>query len=162
MNNVTKIERRDAKKREIRDMVSIAMQTCNSFFHNNYRYDDSEAIEELGLDEELIHQLLEDYVVQIIKSSITFEKLIDSLKSKKERQESLNYTELRDLAHKNLGVARNLRIKDSETLLTILMKEDNLVDLLKCVKVLRSSAIKLKPECAFNTIKLIEVKSSFN
>ncbi len=161
MSNVMKIERRNNKNKEIRNLVSKAKEVCFSFFNREYKYSAKEAVDELGLDDELVHQLVEDYVAQIIKSVIQFEKILYALKSNKDAKKELDYTELRELAHKNLGVARNLRIKDGEIILHDLMQKEDLVYLFKCIEVLRASVIVLKPKYAFNTIKLIEVKSTF-
>lgn len=161
MNEEIKTNRRQNKNKEVRELVSEAKKVCSSFFPDDYSYDDTEAVKELGLDGELIHQLVEDYVSQIIKSIAQFEKLIYNLQNKKDAKEELDYTELRKLAHKNLGVARNLRIKDGEELLHELMKKEDLVYLFICVEALRASVIRLKPICAFDTLKLLELKSSF-
>jgi len=161
MNELRKVERRDSKKQEVRALVEKAKATCYSFFQNDYRYSDFEAIEELGLDDELIHQLVEDYVIQIITSVDQFKDLLNKLQSTQDEHEVLDFTELRELAHKNLGVARNLRIKDGEVILNDLMKKDDLAYLFVCLETLRACAIRLKPECAFKTIKLIEVKNTF-
>jgi len=161
MNEKIKVDRRKIKNREIRDLVFKAKQVCNSFFDIEYKYSHTEAMDELGLDDELIHQLVEDYVIQILNTISQFEEFIYELQSKKDARKELNYTALRELAHKNLGVARNLRIKDAEILLHDLMKKDDLEHLFICLETLRACAIRLKPECAFNTIKLIEVKSTF-
>lgn len=128
---------------------------------SEYKYDPAFAVEELGLDEELIDELIEDYVAQIIKSLIQFESRLKQLHLSKSNQISLDYAPFRELAHKNLGVARNLRIKDAEVLLYELMTKDNLEYLLSCLEALEASAIKLRPECAFNTLKLIQVKNLF-
>jgi len=156
-----KEERRKKKNSEVRNLAGKAIKVCNSFFKEEYRYDDAEAVEELGLDEDLIHQLLEDYVNQIIKAVMIFEEMLYDLQSRLDAKQSLDYTEFRELAHKNLGVARNLRIKDAEMILTDLMTQDDLEYLFLCIETLRACAIRLKPECAFNTIKLIEIKSTF-
>jgi len=161
MNEKIKVDRRKNKNREIRDLVYKAKKVCNSFFDEEYLYSNEEAIDELGLDDELIHQLVEDYVIQILNAVSQFEEFIYELQSKKDAKQELDYTELRELAHKNLGVARNLRIKDAEILLHDLMKKDDLEHLFICLETLRACAIILQPECAFNAIKLIEVKSTF-
>ena len=102
--------------------------------------------EELGLDEELIETLLEDYVQQILTTIPTFRKLIKELQ-KHFTHEKLG--QLRDLAHKNLGVARNLRIQDAQKILQILMKEDDLDTIMLSLDYLEACAIKLKPEVAY-------------
>ena len=156
-----KIERRKSKNIELRNFIDNANSVYKSFFQEEYNYSNSEALEELGVEEDLMDQLLEDYISQIIKAIVQFEFLIYKLQDAKDAKEELDYTELRDLAHKNLGVARNLRIKDAEILLADLMKRDELEHLFLCIEVLQASAVRLNPERAFMTTKLIEVKSSF-
>jgi len=123
-------------------------------------YRSKEAVDELGLDDELVHQLLEDYVAQVIKASFLFENYLKSLKNKKEEIKEEDFMPFRDLAHKNLGVARNLRIKDAEILLNEMMTGDDLEYIEDCLRALKACSIKLKPECAYKTLKLIEVKSA--
>lgn len=161
MNEIKVIQRREKRNQEIRALVDKAKKVCSTFFDTEYKYETSAAIEELGLDEELIHQLVDDYIAQIIKSVLQFEEMLYDLQSRKDAKEELDYTPFRDLAHKNLGVARNLRIKDAEIILNELMKKDDLEYLFLCIEVLRACAILLNPIYAFNTIKLIEVKSTF-
>ena len=157
-----------SKKENIEQTVKNADEACKKIMtsklsHLNildYTYTTSDAIEELGLDDELVHQLVEDYVVQIIKSTIQFEKYLQELLELKVANKTLDFTAFRDLAHKNLGVARNLRIKDGEAILYELMVRDDFEYLNDCLEALKACSVKLKPECAFNTLKLIEVKSS--
>jgi hypothetical protein len=127
---------------------------------SEYRYSTKEAVEELGLDDGLVHQLVEDYVIQIIKSTLQFEIYLEQLQLSKTLNEELDFTPLRELAHKNLGVARNLRIKNAEILLYELMKKDDLDYLEVCLEALKVCSVKLKPKCAYNTLKLIKVKNS--
>jgi hypothetical protein len=126
----------------------------------NYLYDTKEAVTELGLDTELVEQLVDDYVAQIIKAITQFDEYLEKLQYSKINEIALDYTPFRELAHKNLGVARNLRIKDAEILLYELMKKDDLDYLLTCLEALKVCAIKLRPKCAYNTIKLIKIKNS--
>lgn len=125
-----------------------------------YKYTADEAMRELGVSSELIHQLVEDYVIQILKTETHFLAYIKELKSNQNENKELDYIKFRELVHKNLGVARNLRIKDAEVILEAMMKNDDLEYLTLCLEALRAHAIKLKPTCAHNTIKLIELKSS--
>ena len=67
---------------------------------------------------------------------------------------------LRDLAHKNLGVARNLRIRNSEKLLEKIMTEDDLNYIEKCVECLFARAVLLKPNQVYQTIRLIQIKET--
>lgn len=126
-----------------------------------YVYDPAQAVDELGLDEGLVNELVEDYVAQMIKSLVQFEGYLQKLENSQSSSLKLDYTLFRELAHKNLGVARNLRIKNSEILLYELMKKDNLKYLMKCIEALKAAIIKLNPKCAYNTLKLIKVKQSF-
>ncbi len=126
----------------------------------NYRYSTKEAVEELGLDDDLVHQLVEDYVIQIIKSTLLFEQHLERLQAIKDTNQELDFTSFRELAHKNLGVARNLRIKNAEKILYELMKQEDIEYLKICLEALKMCSVKLKPMCAYNTLKLIEVKSS--
>jgi hypothetical protein len=145
-----------------------AIELCNELFENklahlsiqDYQYNTQEAVAELGLDEEMVEQLVDDYVAQIIKAIIQFDEYMEKLQDSEANQTELDYTLFRDLAHKNLGVARNLRIKDAEVLLYELMKKDDLDYLLTCLEALKVCAIKLRPQCAYDTIKLIQVKNS--
>ena len=126
----------------------------------HYQYDISIAVRELGLEKELVAQLVDDYVAQVIKAVVQFEDYLSTLQDSQDNHNDLDYTAFRELAHKNLGVARNLRIKDAEILLSELMKKDDLDYLLVCLEALKVCAIKLSPQCAYDTLKLIEVKSS--
>ena len=134
---------------------------CEEFFDENYCYSDAEAVEELGLDSELIDQLLEDYVVQIIKSSTLFQEYLKNLKHlKKEHNGELDFTEFRELVHKNLGVARNLRIKDSEQILKELMKHESLDEIEVYLGILEACAIKLKPKSAYEALSRVKKSKS--
>ncbi|HIC13408.1 MAG TPA: hypothetical protein EYO75_08600 [Sulfurimonas sp.] len=155
------IDRRQSKNNKIRTLVEKAQKVSYSFFQNKYKYSTNEAVCELGLDEDLVDQLLEDYVAQIIKAVTQFKEMLYTLQSERDAKQTLSYTELRELAHKNLGVVRNLRIEDAIVLLDDLMKKDDLEHLFICIETLRACAIILKPAYAYNTIKLIEVKSTF-
>jgi hypothetical protein len=126
----------------------------------SYTYDPQLAVEELGLDEELIYQLVDDYISQILHSILEFESYLKELKNSKNGKKQLNFTPFRELAHKNLGVARNLRIKDGEILLYELMTNDDLEYLIHCLEALYASVIRLDATHACKTLKLIEVKNS--
>jgi len=128
---------------------------------SEYTYLPTEAVEELGLDEALINELVADYVSQVIKSLMQFEVNLNKLqKSKNSNEINLDYTYFRELAHKNLGVARNLRIKNAEILLYEMMQRKDLDYLMLCLEALEVSVIKLNAEIAYKTLKLIEVKDS--
>lgn len=161
------IEKRLQKDSHLRSSIDKMLAEGEAFFEHNltslnisgYRYDINEAVEELALEEEIIAQLVEDYIIQILKSNILFYKYIQKLKEDKSKGEFLDYTNIRNLAHKNLGVVRNLRIKDAIKILEEMMKERDLEHLELCVKALEISAVRLDPETAYETIKLIRVKN---
>ena len=105
--------------------------------------------EELGLDDALIEMLLEEYVAQIIGSLPYFrENIKQILQAKKEGREA-DYSKLRDLAHKNLGVARNLRIQDAQKILHSIMVNDDVEGVQRCLEYLEACAVMLKPEVAY-------------
>jgi len=154
-------------KNDIELFKKHAQEICDELFstklsHLNikdYSYNTSEAVAELGLDEELINQLIDDYVAQVLKATVQFDDYMEVLQDSQDKKVKLDYTLFRELAHKNLGVARNLRIKDAEKLLYELMKQEDLEYLLHCLEALKVCAIKLRPQYAYDTLKLIEVKN---
>ncbi len=160
--------RRLEKNKDFRIYIDNIIKDSTLFLQSNfrhldvhgYRYDVDEAVKELGLDSDLIHQLVEDYVIQILKSKIQFIEHLDRLKADRDNNLQLNYDSIRELAHKNLGVARNLRIEDAIIFLNELMIKDDLEYLGKCAHALESCAIKLKPLCAYETMKLMKLKNS--
>ncbi len=155
------IDRRKLKNRAVRFLFQKAQKMCLEYFKNDYEYSPAEAIEELGVDIELVDHLVDDYVIQIIKSDALFREHLETLKNAKLNNETLNYIPFRELAHKNLGVARNLRIKDSAQVLEDLLKKDDLVYLENSLEILKACAIKLNPVSAYDALYLIQVKSSF-
>ncbi|MCD4668484.1 MAG: hypothetical protein K8R44_07885 [Sulfurimonas sp.] len=157
-----------SKNNNIQGMLSDAKNISNNLLSgelldlniNNYIYTPDIAVEELGLDLDLINQLVEDYAIQIVKSSVVFLEYISSLQIDKKNNKELDYTDLRELAHKNLGVAKNLRIEDAQKFLYKMMKDDNLDYILKCLEALVSSAIILKPQSSYDTMTLMKIKKS--
>ncbi len=155
-------------KEDVEFLRESALAVCDELFSGklahlhipDYTYDTTEAVAELGLDADMIEQLVNDYVAQIIKAILQFDEYMEKLQESQDKALVLDYTPFRELAHKNLGVARNLRIKDAEILLYELMKKDDLEYLLACLEALKVCAIKLRPQCAYDTIKLIKIKNS--
>ncbi|WP_345978815.1 hypothetical protein [Sulfurimonas sp. HSL3-2] len=131
---------------------NIDNEDIKSLCDPDYIYEPEEAIEELGLPEELVDELLEDYVEQILRTYGQFQLHISSLWEQDLLEKTLDYEPLRDLAHKNLGVAKNLRIEDAKTLLSAIQEEDNLERLSQYLELLISCAIKLKPTKACETM----------
>jgi len=155
------MERRTLKNRAVRFLVQKAQKVCLDYFGYDYEYSPEEAIEELGVELDLIDHLIDDYVIQIIKSDVAFRESLLILKEAKLNNKTLNYTTFRNLAHKNLGVARNLRIKDSAQILEDLLKKDDLKYLEHSLEILKACAIKLNPVSAYDALYLIQIKSSF-
>jgi histidyl-tRNA synthetase len=159
---------KSSHKQSVTQLLKDARKVCNNLATGilsdlaiqNYQYDASIAVGELGLDKELVMQLVDDYVAQVIKAVVQFEDYLVTLQNSQDNHDDLDYTAFRELAHKNLGVARNLRIKDAEILLYELMKKDDLEYLVACLEALKVCAIKLSPKCAYETLKLIKLKSS--
>ncbi len=132
--------------------TNVDNEEIKSLYDVSYIYEPAEAIDELGLPEELVDELIEDYVEQILRTYSEFQLHISALWEQDFLGESLNFTPLRDLAHKNLGVAKNLRIEDAMILLGEIYKADDLKVLSECLELLISSAIKLKPTKACETM----------
>jgi PAS domain S-box-containing protein len=126
---------------------------------SDYTYSVGKAAQELDLDDDLIEDLVTDFVSQIIANKPMFLSYINDLKNEKQNKQTCDYTQLRNLAHKNLGVARNLRIENAQKILTKIMTEDDLSYLILCLNTLEASVIKLKPKTAFKTAKLQEYKN---
>ena len=167
MFNIFEFTKRLLKKREVKNLLNEANSVClelskdklNHLEVCGYIYKSDIAVHELGLDDELVQQLVEDYVVQIIKAKLQFMTYLQKLQKSKQANLKLNYIPLRELAHKNLGVVKNLRIEDAQKILLELKSSDDLEYISLCLKLLEACAIKLKPTCAYNTIELIKVKS---
>jgi parvulin-like peptidyl-prolyl isomerase len=163
MNFLKKIVKQSSSENDIEVLKKNAIEICDEIFKKklahlntqNYNYDTKQAVEELGLDQEMIDELVDDYVAQVIRAISQFDGYMEKLQDSKDNAKELDYTLFRELAHKNLGVARNLRIKDAEALLYELMKKDDLEYLLTCLEALRVCAIKLRPEVAHKTISSI-------
>ena len=131
---------------------NIDNEQIKSLYDTSYIYEPQEAIDELGLPEELVDELIEDYVEQILRTYGEFMLQISSLWEKDFLGEKLDYTPIRDLAHKNLGVAKNLRIEDAIVLLGVIKEEEDLEKLSECLELLISCTIRLKPTKACETM----------
>ncbi|MBD3796693.1 MAG: hypothetical protein IE887_02940 [Campylobacterales bacterium] len=147
----------DEARRICKELLSSELSHLNI---SDYTYTPTLAVEELGIEKELVEQLVEDYVEQVTKAVVQFERYLKNLQNSEQNETVLDYTLFRELAHKNLGVARNLRIKDAQVLLYELMKKDDLNYLMICLEALKYCAIKLKPKRAYDTIRLMQIKSS--
>lgn len=157
-----------SKEDNIKSILKLAQSICDEVFSNqkessssNYIYDYTKPVNELGLDKELIVQLLEDYISQVFKTYQNFHEIINDISTSDVEDKEIAQKELKNLAHKNLGVARNLRIDDAQLLLSDLMnKNDDLEYLKECVEGLMACTYKLNPSYAFNALRLIKVKNT--
>jgi len=157
-----------SKEDNMASILNLSKSVCFKVFKNNpdtslqsYIYDYSKPALELGLDVGLIVQLINDYITQIFKSYTTFHEAIQSLKDADDSEKEEMRNNLKNLAHKNLGVARNLRVYDAQVLLTDIMnKHDNLEYLKQCVEALMACAFKLNPSYAYDVLRLKKVKDS--
>lgn len=145
------------------ELLSRVNSIVNSFSSNefilsnirDYSYDKDLAMEELGLESEEVEQLFNDYISQILKACDTFLILIHSLKKMFHDD---TYEELRDLAHKNLGVARNLRVKNAQKFLYNIMTLENLDVVKENVEALILSSILLNSRKSFLALQLLKEK----
>lgn len=157
-----------SKDNQIQLLMAQAIKTSHQVFINrynnnelkNYTYNPSIASEELGIDVELVGELINDYISQIFKTRYQFDNIICHIRELKDVDKIAKYLELKNLAHKNLGVAKNLRIEDAEIFLDDLMKKDDVDHLEDSVNALEACAFKLNPKHAFNVLQLMKLKSS--
>lgn len=157
MMNISKLNTLDYLEFHYLDFAQTLYETIDnqqikSIYDTDYIYEPQEAVDELGISEELVDELIEDYVEQILRTYKEFQLYISSLWEKDFLGESLDFAPLRDLAHKNLGVAKNLRIEDAIVLLSEIKKEEDLETISQCLDLLISCAIKLKPTKACETM----------
>ena len=138
------------------EYIDHARQKCKELKENALLVEEDDHIysiettqEALGLDSELIDSLLEDYVVQVIKAVPQFHQMIKQLRKDIKQGRDTDFTPLHDLAHKNLGVARNLRIKDAQKILHFIMTSSDLDKIERCLEYLEACAILLKPKAAY-------------
>jgi len=157
MNLTNLVEKRKLKNAQIRFYVEEAKKSCQLFFNNEYIYSKSEALEELGVESELLDQLLEDFVVQIIHSNKTFRKYLDALKNAQYHNIGHDFTPFRELVHKNLGVARNLRIKDSEKILKRLIESEDTQEIDILLDILEACVVILHPVKSYDTLQIISM-----
>jgi len=118
-------------------------------FSQEYDYSIDIVKDELGLEEELINSLVEDYVEQILTTIPQLQKMISDIEKKKEHNQEVDFNDFRDLVHKNLGVARNLRIKDVEEVLSAIKTSEDTLFIQKALKYLATCMILLRPKVAY-------------
>lgn len=157
-----------SQKHNFETFIQSAADVCKRLFEGSfshlgikeYIYDINEAVKELGLNAELVKEFVEEYMIQILESKKIFLECIEKLEQDKNENKRLDYIPLRQLAHKNLGVARNLRIKSAEKILFELSKSDDLEYLKECLEALDACTVSLNPRHAYNTLKLLTIKDS--
>jgi len=155
-----------SKEEEIATVLKDYDRLCRSIDHKvfkeldicDYKYTTDEAVKELCIDEDTVNTILNEYIKQLYDSLFIFDIMIKRLKLDQSLNKELNYTPLRELAHKNLGVARNLRIKDAEKLLTAIMHSDDLELIEISLDMLQYTTIRLDPELSYDVIKSVIAK----
>lgn len=141
-----------------------AADLCKRVYENSfqylelkeYAYDIDEVVKELELDVDLIKGFVDEFMIEVFKSKDTFLKYIHKLQEDKSNEREPDFTPLRNLAHKNLGVAKNLRIKSAEKLLSELMNSSDVEYMTKCLEALNACAVNLNPPHAYKTLKLMK------
>jgi hypothetical protein len=106
------------------------------------------------LDRDTIYGLVEDYIIQVLKSNIILGRYFEELKQDGKNGLDLDYAKIRVLVRKNLEVAKNLRIKDAVIILQAMIQEDDLQELSLYMKALEVCALRLSPLCGYETINL--------
>ncbi|MCF6330268.1 MAG: hypothetical protein L3I99_01815 [Sulfurimonas sp.] len=164
-----KIDSNLSKEKKIEITLDYAQKVCNDVFKSrfnnldfsSYKYSLNEAKNELGLDEEFIIQLVEDYISQIFKANDIFEDLILNLRKQNYNEKKIILIQLHELAHKNLGVVKNLHIKDAQILLNDLMTQHHDLNHLEdCARALQACAFKLNPEYGYDALCLMKLKKT--
>ena len=144
-----------------KSLDNICKNRSNNHPIKDYIYDVTIAANELDLDEELIGQLVDDYISQVFNTRYQFDNIINNLKELKDIDKEMKKIDLKNLVHKNLGVAKNLRIEDAQYFLNEMMIHDDIEYLKDCVDALDACAIKLNPAHAYGVLQVIELKNSF-
>lgn len=124
----------------------------------DYIYETKEAAQELGLEEELIEELIEDYIAQVFKTNIEFTNLISSMWEKNFLNTEYSLEPLMNLIHKSLGVAKNLRIKDAVFILSAIQEQNDLEIISIYLDTLVNCTIKLRPKQAIYNINYLNIK----
>ena len=167
--NKFKLDSALSKDRKIKLLYSESLKVSHLvFIHRfnnnslkNYIYNPAIAAEELGLDEDLVAELVNDYISQILNNIHYFDNMLSNMREFKDIDTEMEKINLKNLAHKNLGVAKNLRIEDAKIFLNDLVSKDDINHLQDCVNALEACAFKLNPQHAFNVLQVIKLKSSF-
>ena len=152
MNENKLIDKAEFRNQGIRILLKKSRKVCYDFFNVDYIYSSMEASQQLGLESELILQLNKEFVAQIMNSHTIFKEYLILLKKSKLDSIELDFVPFRELTHRHLGVARNLRIKDSEDVLESMIVEEDLDYLERLLDVLKACAIKLEPTTAYNVL----------
>lgn len=144
---------------EVSDLCKKAFENSFEYLElNEYAYDINKVVKELELEIDLIKGFVDEFMVEIFKSKDLFLEYIHKLQEDIENEIEPDFKPLRDLAHKNLGVAKNLRIKSAEKLLNELMNSDDTEYLKQCLEVLNVCAVNLNPPHAYKTLKHLKLQ----
>ncbi len=143
------------------EYIASAKDVCKKYkdaenLDENYLLEDfmEEAKEALGLDKELIDSLVDDFVTQILMNIPLFKEQIILIKKDLNRYGKVNLTPLQELAHKNLGVARNLHVKNIQAILQTIRTSEDIATIEEYLEYLEACAILLRPELAYDIYTL--------
>ncbi len=135
-------------------LIRSANEMISDVLDCNYKYNVHEAMSELGLDEDTVYELLDDYVKQILVTNKEFIDIISYMWEKQFLGEEFSFQPCLNMVHKNLGVAKNLRIADAVLILSEIKKQKDVESISLYLDALVSCAIKLRPkqavECAID------------
>jgi hypothetical protein len=146
---------------DVSDLCKRVFESSFSYLElNEYSYDIDKVVEELELDIELVKGFVDEFMIEIFKSKNLFLESINKLQEDKNNGITPDFQLFRDLVHKNLGVAKNLRIKSAEKLLNELMNSDDTEYLKKCLEALNVCAVNLNPPHAYKTLKMLKFQQS--
>ncbi len=109
---------------------------------NSLAYDMQKAKDELGIDEVLIAEFLEDFTIQLLIFLNHYE--------------TSSIPNLGEAIHKNLGVARNMMCRDIELILEQIKRYDDESQIKELMQKLKCLAIRLNTKVAINTLELID------
>lgn len=139
-------------------LIKSANEGISDVLDCNYKYDIDKAVSELGLDADTVYELLDDYVKQILTTNKEFVDMLSYLWEKQFLGEKFTLEPFLNLVHKNLGVAKNLRIADAVLILSEIKKQKDVESISLYLDALVSCAIKLRPKQAVKSAVNIDIE----
>ena len=139
-------------------LIKSSNELVSDMLDCNYKYDINAVTSELGLDEDMICELLDDYVNQILVTNNEFVDILSYMWEKQFLGESFSLEPCLNLVHKNLGVAKNLRIEDAVLILSEIKKQSDVETISLYLDALVSCAIKLRPKQAVKSAVNLDIE----